>query len=357
MSSQNKKFTNKKFTLARAEETDREDIKRIMESGSFKGGIEVQYLRGDDPLASFEKEGAEACILVVRDKNSGKAVGMGGCIIRSACVNGKVIRAGYLIALKFIPEYQHKVLYLPELYQYIYEETRESVDFYYSSILEENTSACKMLEKKHNNMPEYRFLDSYTVYFCKTGNFKKTRFKVKKCELAQVENFYTQEAIKYNMSYPSLRENDLENADFYGMYEDEKLLGVGYLLNQQDYKIYIIKGYSGIYKYISKLPTRILQYPSFPKKNQAAEYLSMGVMVKDNNIELAYELTQQILKLSPKKDFVMMGLLDSDPLNAIFSRIKNVKYRSRIYHVTWDKEDTMTDELKKKLMKLEGAFL
>ena len=49
-------FQNKKFTLTRAEKKDTADIEKIMKSGSFSGGIEIQYLRGDDPLASFEKE-------------------------------------------------------------------------------------------------------------------------------------------------------------------------------------------------------------------------------------------------------------------------------------------------------------
>lgn len=394
-----KKFTHKKFTLTQAEEKDREDIRKIIESGSFEGDIAVQYLRGDDPLASFEKEG-QAVVLIVREKESGRAVGMGGCIIRPAYVNGELKRAGYLIGLKFIPEYQHKTLYLPDFYKYLHEVTKEHVDFYYSSILEENISVRNMLEKKRKSMPEYRFLDSYTVYFCKTGNFQKTPFTVKQCERSQVEEFYAQNATKYNLIYPTLSENDLRNADFYGIYKDmyedkdegknkgdlrgddkrdkgevrcedkneteysaesnaegKKLLGMGYIINQQKYKKYIIKNYSGIYKYLSMLPIRILGYPSFPKKNQPAHYTSMGLMVKDNNEDLAYELAQQMLKLSPKQDFIMMGLLKSDPLNTIFLRIKNVKYKSRIYHVTWDAEDKMTEELMNNCMKLECAFM
>ncbi|HJH07822.1 MAG TPA: hypothetical protein K8V87_08960, partial [Fusobacterium ulcerans] len=207
------------------------------------------------------------------------------------------------------------------------------------------------------NMPEYRFLDSYIVYFCKTGNFKKTNFQIARCDFSQAEEFYIKEAEKYNLTYPSLNSNDLKNGEFYGIYENSQLLGIGYFLNQQDYKNYVIKSYSGIYKYISKLPTRLLKYPSFPKENHSADYTSMGIMVKDNNVELGYELITQLLKISPKRDFVMLGLLEKDPLNKAFSRIKNIKYRSRIYHVTWDKEDKTTDELKEALLKLEVAFL
>lgn len=349
-------FQNKRFTLTRVERKDNEEIKKIMASGSFRGGIEVQYLRGDDPFDSFQREG-DAFIYILREKEYGEAIGMGGCIVRPALVNGKVKRAGYLTGLKIIPEYQHRVLCIPEIYNFLHEETKEYVDFYYSSILEENTAALLLLEKRHRNMPEYRFLDSYTVYFCKTGNFRITNFKVEKCILAQAEEFYTREARKYNLTYPSIKDSDLKNAEFYGIYENSQLLGVGYLFNQQEYKEYVIKSYSGIYKYISKIPTRLLKYPSFPKENQSADYVSMGVMVKDNSIELAYELIMQMLKNSPERDFVMIGFLEKDSLNKVFSRIKNIKYRSRIYHVTWDKEDKTTDELKKALLKLEVAFL
>lgn len=350
-------FQNKKFTLTRAEKKDTADIEKIMKSGSFSGGIEIQYLRGDDPLASFEKEGTESYIYILREKEHGEAVGMGGCIVRPALVNGKIKRAGYLTGLKVIPEYQRRVMCIPEIYRFLYEETKNYIDFYYSSILEENTAALLLLEKRHKNMPEYRFLDSYIVYFCKTGNFKKTNFQIARCDFSQAEEFYIKEAEKYNLTYPSLNSNDLKNGEFYGIYENSQLLGIGYFLNQQDYKNYVIKSYSGIYKYISKLPTRLLKYPSFPKENHSTDYISMGIMVKDNNVELGYELITQLLKISPKRDFVMLGLLEKDPLNKAFSRIKNIKYRSRIYHVTWDKEDKTTDELKEALLKLEVAFL
>ena len=101
-------FQNKKFTLTRAEKKDTADIEKIMKSGSFSGGIEIQYLRGDDPLASFEKEGTESYIYILREKEHGEAVGMGGCIVRPALVNGKIKRAGYLTGLKVIPEYQRR---------------------------------------------------------------------------------------------------------------------------------------------------------------------------------------------------------------------------------------------------------
>lgn len=350
-------FQNKRFTLTRAEKKDAADIEKIMKSGSFRGGIEIQYLRGKDPLASFEKEGTEAFMYILREKEHGEAVGMGGCIIRPAFVNGEIRRAGYLTGLKVIPEYQRRVLCIPEIYRFLYEETKAHVDFYYSSILKENVAALLLLEKRHKNMPEYRFLDTYTVYFCKTGNFKIANYQVAKCDFSQAEEFYIKEAQKYNLTYPSLSSNDLKNADFYGIYENSQLLGIGYLLNQQEYKEYVIKNYSGVYKYISKFPTRLLKYPSFPKENHSADYTSMGIMVKDNNIELAYEMIVQLLKNSPERDFIMLGLLEKDPLNKVFSRIKNIKYQSRIYHVTWDKEDKTTDELKEALLKLEVAFL
>ena len=90
-------FQNKKFTLTRAEKKDTADIEKIMKSGSFSGGIEIQYLRGDDPLASFEKEGTESYIYILREKEHGEAVGMGGCIVRPALLIFPFTRAGLTI--------------------------------------------------------------------------------------------------------------------------------------------------------------------------------------------------------------------------------------------------------------------
>ena len=146
-------FQNKKFTLTRAEKKDTADIEKIMKSGSFSGGIEIQYLRGDDPLASFEKEGTESYIYILREKEHGEAVGMGGCIVRPALVNGKIKRAGYLTGLKVIPEYQRRVMCIPEIYRFLYEETK-NCKFEYLKLYKEDRGIPINLNRVAQEKPE-----------------------------------------------------------------------------------------------------------------------------------------------------------------------------------------------------------
>ena len=64
--------------------------KYILEKNAFSGGISVSYLRGDNPLLSFKKEGTPL-MYVLKDTGSNMAVGMGGCIIRDVIIGNKIL--------------------------------------------------------------------------------------------------------------------------------------------------------------------------------------------------------------------------------------------------------------------------
>jgi ribosomal protein S18 acetylase RimI-like enzyme len=162
-------FPNDKFELVLAQHSAWSEIKEIYESGEFDGGIAVQYLRDPDPIASFEREGEKAVILMLRDKQANKAVGFGACMIKRVYNDNKIVNMGYLTGLKLLPEYRGKVLLIPYVYEKLYEYTKDYVDFYFTTILKENTAVQKMLEKPRKLMPLYEYLGNYRVYFCKAG--------------------------------------------------------------------------------------------------------------------------------------------------------------------------------------------
>ncbi len=331
-------YQNNKYEIAVANKNDGLKINQVFENESFEGKIAIQYLRNPDTLDSYRKEGERVVMMIVRDKNaSNKIIGTGGCILRKAYYQGKITTTGYLTGLKIIPEYQKKVYCIPQIYQALYEETKAEV--YYTTILSENTSVQTMLEKKRKHMPTYHPVGEYCTYFCKTGGNKRTQVEFRECSSEEARNFYEKsiEKVDFSMEWPD--SYDLKNAQFYGLYQGRDLLAFGYVLNQQSYKQYIVRYYKGMYRYLSKLPTAWLGYPPFPKVNTVANCASAGIFVKDNEVTVAKELWQQMLKVSKKYDFLIIGLTEDDPLLGIFQNGKSIKYKSRLYLVDWEKKD------------------
>lgn len=393
-------FPSDRFELVLAQRGDWPDIKRIYDSGEFDGGIAVQYLRDPDPIASFEREGDKAVILMLRDRRTNKAAGFGACIIKKVFKDGKIVNMGYLTGLKLLPEYRKKVFFISYAYQKLYEYTKDYVDFYFSTILKENTAVQKMLEKPRKQMPLYEYLGDYRVYFCKSGirSFWSEKFVFKafgnggswikalgngksgasvfgsgrnrcgcsksgakyvvgRCSREEAEAFYARHARETDLSLESVSVYDLKNAVFYGLYEDNALAACGYVLNQQHYKQYVVKKYSGIYKLISRLPMRLLGYPSFPRINEAANCACAGLWAENDDGVLARRLWQFMRQDAREFDFIMIGLHESHPLRSYFDKIRHIKYDSRCYIVDFEHDKEAYESLYGKKLYIDVAFL
>lgn len=346
-------YQNSRYEIAVANKKDSKQINQVYENESFDGNIAIQYLRKPDTLDSYQKEGDRVVMMILRDKNaSDKIIGTGGCILRKAYYQGKLRTIGYLTGLKIIPEYQKKVYCIPQIYQALYEETK--VDSYYTTILSENTAVQTMLEKRRKHMPIYHPIGEYCTYFCKTGGNERTQYDFRECSRYEARSFYEKsiEMCDFSMEWPD--SYDLKNAQFYGLFKEGELLALGYVLNQQSYKQYIVRYYKGIYRYLSKLPTTWFGYPPFPKVNTVANCASAGIFVKENEIAVAKELWLQMRRISMQYDFLIIGLVEDDPLSEIFRNGKSIKYKSKLYLVDWEKKDSTYIP---KQLKIEVAFL
>ena len=363
-------FPNDKFELFLAEHSDWPDIKAIYDSGEFDGGIAVQYLRDPNPIASFEREGEKTVILMLKDRQTDKVAGFGACIIKKVFKDNKIMNMGYLTGLKLMPEYRKKVFFISYAYQKLYEYTKDYVDFYFTTILQENTAVQKMLEKPRKLMPLYEYLGDYRVYFCKSGikpfgngrnscrgSKTQTQYVGRRCCRNEVEAFFARQAQGADLSLESISSYDLENAVYYGLFDDGSLRACGYVLNQQHYKQYVVKNYSGIYRLISKLPTRLLGYPSFPRINEAANCACAGLWAENDDAALAHRLWQFMRQDSREFDFIMIGLHESHPLRSYFDKTRHIRYDSRCYIVDFEHDKKTYETLSGKKLYIDVAFL
>ena len=341
------KSRNDRYEIRLAKPEDAAQLLKIYECGEYSGHISVLFTRRPDPYVSLMHEGDKVVIPIVTDKENGMIVGMGACMIRKAYINGEVKNVGYLAGLKGLPEYRKRVPYILDVYRFLQEQTKDAVDIYYTTILQENVAAQKMLEKKRKNMPEYRNMGEYTVYCFKTGKAAQTKgYTLEKGRIADLELMRGGSASNFNFSPADACLHGLRAEDIFTLRNEQgKVVGACGVWNQQSYKQYIVTEYTGIYKLLKRAPLKLFGYPSFPRENVPANYGSIALLtVEDDNPRLAEQLVSIVAEKSQKFDFLMLGLMEDHPYAGFMHTFKSIQYRSRAYTVFFDNNSLIPDD-------------
>ncbi|NLK40153.1 MAG: hypothetical protein GX303_07965 [Clostridiales bacterium] len=338
-------FQNERYILRLATPDDAAGIKKVFESGEFPGGISVQFLRGEDPLLSLQRDGDRAVIPIAVDRGTDEIIGVGACIIQRAYLNGDVKKVGYLTGLKLLPQYHRKVSIIPKAYNFLYQATKDDVDVYYTTILSDNLPAQKMLEKKRRFMPEYRYIGDYTVY-CMGTSTGRNNLDIESGNIEGLDAFYDEHLPKHNLSPINRNLFGLSDRNFYTLRRDGEILLACAVWNQQDYKQYLLKSYSGIYKLLSKLPTKYLGYPPFPNPNKLINYASIALFCARDDVDdkTTKEFLEKVKEKNRNYDLLFFGVFEDSKYKIILDKIKHVKYKSRLYEVKWE---GATDKLQK----------
>lgn len=325
-------FQNDRYTLRFAESADNDGMRRIFESGGFDGNLSVQYLRNPAPYESFSADGEENRVMVIVDNSINEVIAVGGAVVRTEYLNGAPEKCAYLTGLKIHPDYRGRISFIAKAYQFL----RGGIShckFCYTTILDDNKPAISLLEKRHKNMPEYRYLGHYSTY-CFHGG--------KRLAPIETDNFDGfEELIARHFSKLSLTPVDYNlkgfgEKRFYSLRENGELIACCFIGNQRAAKQYKLCSYGGIYKLLSKAPTRLLGYPAFPK---AGSVINHGVVsylyVKDNDRRLCERFLRSA---AAQTDFSLLlwGGFENNPLCAALDKMKTVRYGSRLYSVEWE---------------------
>ena len=326
-------FQNDRYTLRFAEPEDDAGIRAIFESGSFAGGLSVQYLR-PSPLQSFALDGKETCILVAHDNEQNRTAAVGGAVVRTEYVAGKPERCAYLTGLKIHADYQKQLYFIARAYQLLGERLSDC-KCCYSTILDDNTAVIRMFEKKHRNMPEYRYLGHYTT-FCFHGGRKLLPLESDCTEgfAALMQTHFSQ--LDLAPVQPEL--GGFGEKHFYALREHGEIIACCFAGSQLASKQYRMNSYGGIYKLLSHLPTRLLGYPRLPKPGQIIRHSVISYLyVRDNDPRLCSRFLRSVAAEVPC-DMLLWGCFENHPLLPAMEQMKAIRYGSRLYEVIWQGE-------------------
>lgn len=332
-------YLNDYLELKLATADDAEQILKVYEYEEFEGSISVIYTRRPNPYLSLLEEGEKVLLYVLWDHKEEIICGAGGCVIRKAYINGAVKNTAYLHGLKLLPEYRRKVPYIAKAYQFFYEQTKDIVDCYYTTILKENKLAQKMLEKKRHNMPEYEFKGIYNVYCFAAGRrIGESGYDLECGSKEGLEEFYKENAPKWSLFPSDFNLKRYPEDSIYTLRDASGgIVAAGVLWDQQAHKQYIVVDYKGVYKYLQWLPIRWFGYPNMPKKGEVANYANFHMLcVKDDDPNLGAYFIKKVAERAKGYDFLMIGLLGDHYLDGHMDRMKHIKYQSKFYEVNWE---------------------
>jgi hypothetical protein len=365
----------KRYIFEIGNEKDDDKLRRILESIYIPCNICLAYTREPSFFNSLDIEGEKTDVIVCRDTHKNCIAGFGTRSIRQLYVNGKVERIGYLSNLRSYPEYRGGTL-LFRGYQFLKKNHKMNpVPFYITTIIEDNIKVRKILEGGRTGLPFYTDIGRFWTFAFKTGKRFIKRNKDFQIHIAsehnikQVYEFINNESKNktffpfYNFDDFKYKKGKLKGLGMtYILKQSGKLVGTASVWDQTDFKQYKVIRYNGILKYLyhfSPILSPLLKIPKFPApgKNFSYFYISLWY-VKDNNPDYLKMLLERIsCDYKNRYDYFLFGVHQSCPLLTNLKSIKSIKYRSRLYIVTWDQELSGLNSIKKSEIYLEAGTL
>lgn len=304
-------YQNKSYRVELATKAHDEGLKKLLEESSFDGPIHVSFHRRPSVIESYQTESLESLIYVLIDQVKEEVVGMGAVTIRPIWLDGEVKQAAYLSGLRITPDHQKAFLQIPQMYEAMYQSTKDRVDLYLTTIVSSNTAVIQMFEKKRRSMPEYRLVGEIETFFIGPKR-RGSRLESESLDLRPVDGALAQTKWLQDRGGQYFQLGDT----------------TGYLI-EPTWKQYHVSGYEGIYSLMPYLPTSLIGWPRFPKAGRSANYLAGSIYGDERLDDMISLLRDQALG----HDFIMLSALSGTRLSSACRRLTPAIYQSRLYQV------------------------
>ncbi len=340
---------NSRYIFGSATPEDAGEILEILEDMEFDGKISLTFTRRPDPYASFKREGKDVEILVSRDTWKNRLTSIAATSINPMFLDGEPTDVGYLFGLRVRKEYRRRYLLLPKGFTYLFGLHKDKqVPFYITTILEENETARRLLEKKRKNMPVYEYFGDYETYALTTGKRagKAKDFLFRQAERKDLEplvNFLWKQGQNYQF-FPVLEAADLADEDRSLSYRDfyllcsreNEILAAGAVWDQRRYKQYVLSGYGGIYKtlYPISFLFPLFGYPALAKPGSILNFFTLSFWcIRDNQPAIFDRFLRHVSEMTKSYSYFVLGMDTRHPLRDRLRKRPHILYKARMYLV------------------------
>ena len=327
------------YRMIRATEQDGPEMLDIIESCPSKGLFELLYTRRPNPYLSYMAESKDTDIYVIKGR-SGEIVLQGACTPHSVYINGQPKKLGYINGVRKHKDFSDKINWLEMINN---AKTKIECDYHYCSILQANTHAQKVFEKKRPIIPDLNYICDYTTFIIKSKKkkIKDSPYTFRKADTADeaaIIDFLHEYGHNYDL-FPHISKISefygLNTQDFYLLENDSKILCLCALWEQSSYKQYIVKKYNGILNLLSKIPDlpKLFGYIPLPKTDEVLRFPTLTFFTAKNNKKEYYKTMMLHIENVICKNYKMflIGLAEDNEKFEIFAKRKNLRFTSRLY--------------------------
>lgn len=351
-----------------ASEADDAELRQILAATPMQGTISLTFRREPSFFDAAWVDGTFCQIIVCRETNAQKIIGFGSRSVRERYVNGKSTPIGYLSTLRALPQHRNRGL-LARGYKYIRNlHTDQRAELYLTTIAEGNERAISILTSARAGLPNYHAAGKfYTLVIpivsqrpTQLGNTSTTVRPATQQDLSALVEFLhrvgptRQFFPKYQASdffNPQGTFRDLQPSDLLLAFRDGRIVGTLGGWDQSGFRQTVVERYSGllrwtrwVYNGYAKLRGR----PSLPKPGESFRYLTAALpCVENDDAEVFAALLDTLLArfAGGDRDYLLLGLHESDGLLRPVAKRGTVSYVTWLYHVCWEDGDELRSRL------------
>jgi len=347
---------SERFVLEPATPADSAEILNVLEENPLPGPISLTYTRRPDAYRSFMAEGQGAHLIVCRDVQEGRIVGLGAGAIQECLIERRPEKVVYLFGLRIRQEYLAKrvLLFLPGAYRSIIEHFHsQGLRHFLAVILEDNLPALRLLTKTRSRMPRYTFLSPYhTAVFLTRRRAPSlpsshTFRRAAAADRSSIESFLEAEGGRCDFFPTNLgdlfsRNPELSWESFYLLTDRQgSILACGAAWDQTSFRQYICAGYGGKMRWLYRVwpLVRLFGYPPMPKPSSVLRFSILAFWcVKDNRAEYLKSFLDNLAHATRDYPYFVTGVPEAHPLGPAMNEWRFLGYDSHVYlvgdHVT-----------------------
>ncbi len=349
--------TSHRLVIREATEADDGQICALIRRNGMPGSISLATSHEPSFFASIQPEGyAHKVVVSARD---GEVVGVATMTKRRAYINGEPKDLGYLSSMRADPSIRggSSVARGNKLLRQWHNEGF-GPPFYLGSVLSSNKSARKLLTSGRAGL--FSSTDIGTLYTASIPLLKRRQVRPPAGVRIACGGEVGAEAIveflnrvgKTKQFFPVYTVEDLlaEDGilrglsldDFFVALSGVRVVGIMACWNQLPFRRLVVTGYSGAMYWLKPLVSplcRVLGLAPLPNPGEPVQSVTAScIAVEENHPRIFNSLLSAVLRAEcgTGKTFLMVGLMEGDPLLPVVRRYLHLPTRSCVYAMEWD---------------------
>ena len=340
-------------------DSDDKLLLKMLESFYSGGMFQLTYTRRPSALDSFVRDKAEVGIIKTSNNNIAY---MFACSENKYYINGKIMSLRYLSSLRKDRKYLYVLDWREQILSYLGRGT------YFFSVLCSNKRAHQLIERKSENFNSPQRLARYKTFIINSRRIEKPKKLV--CEFRAVGDndinaiimFLNKEGQKKNL-FPVVTKELLDRLGItknnsYLLIKDDKIVGFAGLVDQSDWKQFIVVKYSWLLSSVRKpfnTFAKRFRYITIPEINQPIKSpLVTMCVVKNDNLKLFKEMFYYLSSQASKTSDIFVY---SQLSNTKETKMLDTKYNFSFEYEMYLLEEDINLKLDNKSIYIDTAML